>query len=136
MLPTTDDANALLEIFQGQACLYFPFISVPKSTSAEELRRERPFLYLAIMAVTSRKSYQKEELGKFIVRQIAERVFVNGERSLDLLLGVLTFAAWFVPQAQPHILYSDSHTPLGSTKMLIIATGPTFMSTSRTNLPA
>lgn len=102
MLPPTDDANGLLEIFKDQACLYFPFISVPKSTSAEDLRRERPFLYLAIMAVTSQKSYQKEELGKLLLRQIAERVFVDGERSLDLLLGILTFTAWFVPQAQPH----------------------------------
>lgn len=95
-LPTTDEANIFLQTFQNETSLSFPFIAISKSTSAEELRREKPFLYIAIMAVTSTNYPQQIELSKVIIRQMAQRVFVDGERSMDLLLGILTLGGWFV----------------------------------------
>jgi hypothetical protein len=94
--PSVDEGNALLEIFRNHTSSYFPFISVPKSMSAQELRQERPFLYLSILAITSTDYSKQMEFGKLIVKQMFERIFVNGERNLDLLLGVITSAAWFV----------------------------------------
>jgi hypothetical protein len=96
-LPTAEEGAVLLERFRDESSLYFPFISVPKTTSADDFRRERPFTYLAIMAVSTIKYPQGSELGKVIIKQVAQRVFVDGERSIDLLLGVLTLAGWFVP---------------------------------------
>lgn len=94
--PTAEEAETLLEIYRNESSFFFPFISIPQSTRANELRREKPFTYLAIMAVSSTKCPQQRELSRIIIRQVAERVFVDGERNIDLLLGILTFAG-FVP---------------------------------------
>ncbi|KIM97835.1 hypothetical protein OIDMADRAFT_182203 [Oidiodendron maius Zn] len=94
-LPTEEEAAVLLKTFRDETGLFFPFISIPKSTSVGAFRRERPFTYLAIIAVSTMKYPQGSELGKIIIKQVAERVFVDGERSIDLLLGILTLAAWY-----------------------------------------
>lgn len=78
-----------------------PFVIVPPSTTAEDLQRERPFLLKSILAVTSRKPRQQLTLATSLVRQLAERVAVNGERNLDLLLGVLILTGWYVNLSFP-----------------------------------
>lgn len=83
-------------MFRDEMCPYFPFICIPDSVSAQDLRRDKPFLYLAVLAISTRKSLHQQELGKVIIRQLAERMLINGERSMDLLLGILTYAAWSV----------------------------------------
>jgi hypothetical protein len=95
-MPNFAEANALLNLFRDQITPHFPFIVLPQSVSAEELYLERPFLYISILAITSRDCVQQEGLGKLVMKQLAERMFVYCERSLDLLLGVLTYAGWFV----------------------------------------
>jgi hypothetical protein len=90
------EANLLLKIFRDEMCPEFPFIVIHDSASAQDLRRERPFLYLAVMAASTRNTVQQQKLGKLIIKHLAERMLVNGERSLDLLLGVLTYAGWSV----------------------------------------
>ena len=44
------------------------------------------------MAVFTIKYPQGAEFGNIIINQVVERAFVNGERGIDLLLGVLTVA--------------------------------------------
>jgi hypothetical protein len=48
------------------------------------------------MAVTTRNTPQADALGKGFLKQLAERMVVKGERNMDLLLGCLTYAAWYV----------------------------------------
>jgi hypothetical protein len=93
-----EEANSILSIFRNEMCPAFPFIVIHKSTSAQDLRRDRPFLSLSILAVASRNGVQQMELGKLVMKQLAERMFVNGERNMDLLLGVLTYAGWCVTE--------------------------------------
>jgi hypothetical protein len=97
-LPTGEEAEDLLKAFRNEVNPFFPFISIRESSSAYELRRERPFTYLAIMAITSPRLSKRLEISQVIIKQIGQRVFVDSERSMDLLFGVLTFASWFVPQ--------------------------------------
>lgn len=96
LMPSFNEADALLVIFRDQLTPHFPFIILPQSVSAENLYLERPFFYVCILAVTIRDSVQQKGLGKMIMKQLGERMFEKGERSLDLLLGSLTYAAWFV----------------------------------------
>lgn len=98
-LITAQEAETVLGKFRDEICSFFPFISIPQSTSAAQLRQEKPFTYLAIVAVSDVGLSQRMDLSKIIIKQVAERVFVEGERNLDLLFGILTFAAWFVLQS-------------------------------------
>ena len=94
--PNFEDPDVLLSLFRVQMSPYFPFVVVPQNISAADLRRDRPFLLNAILAVSSRSSSKQKNLGNEVLRQLAEKVFVNGERNLDVLLGILTYAGWCV----------------------------------------
>lgn len=96
-LPTKEEAEDLLKAFRNEVNPFFPFISIRESSSASELRIERPFTYLAIMAITSPRLSKQLEISQVIIKQVGQRVFVDSERSIDLLFGVLTFASWSVP---------------------------------------
>jgi hypothetical protein len=89
-------ANDLLDIFRNQMSKYFPFVNISQATSAEELRLKRPFLYMCILAATTRDCSEQARLGKQVMEQLTEKVFVCGERNIDLLLGVLTYSGWYV----------------------------------------
>lgn len=99
-LPTVEEAEDILKIFRSEVLSNFPFIPIPQSISADELRREKPFTYLAVIAITNIKLSQQTEISRIIINQVAGRVFMEAERSIDLLSGILTLAAWFVPQSK------------------------------------
>jgi len=48
------------------------------------------------MAITTRNSLRGRELGENFMKQLGERMVVNGERNKDLLLACLIYAAWYV----------------------------------------
>ncbi|CZS94996.1 uncharacterized protein RAG0_04795 [Rhynchosporium agropyri] len=89
-----EDSNDLLHIFKHEMNPNFPFISIPDSVSADELRVDQPSLFTAVMAVTSRDSSHQMVLGKVLMQQFADRIVVNGERNMDVLLAILTYAGW------------------------------------------
>jgi hypothetical protein len=93
---TSGEANGLLIRFREEMASFLPFLVIPPSLSAEDLNRERPFLLKAIFALASRVPSQRLALGKWLVTQLSNRMAVNGERNLDLLLGVLAYTGWFV----------------------------------------
>ncbi|KAF4635003.1 hypothetical protein G7Y89_g3094 [Cudoniella acicularis] len=88
-------ADALLQIFLNEMSPNFPFIFLDGSTRSIHLRQERPILHLAILAVSTRDTTQQQELGEMLVANIVERVYIKNERTMDLLLGSMTYAAWY-----------------------------------------
>lgn len=90
------EADYLLDKFRDNMATYFPFVVVPQTMTAKQLQEQRPYLYNAILAVSNRDPTLQRALGKSVMKELAERVIVGGERNLDLLLGVLTYAGWFV----------------------------------------
>jgi hypothetical protein len=90
----SEDPDVLLTIFCDEMSPNFPFITMTEFARAEDLRRDRPSLYTAIMAVTTRDTLRGKALGQAFLRQLAERMVVNGERNMDLLLACLVYSAW------------------------------------------
>jgi len=89
-----EDPCRLLFIFRTEMRPTFPFIAIPENSFAEDVRRDTPTLYIAIMAVSSRNSARRKTLANLVLRELSEKIFINGERSMDLLLAVLTYATW------------------------------------------
>jgi hypothetical protein len=88
--------DELLDIFRRDMAHQAPFISVPVQMSAPALSRERPFLYRAIMTVASyHDSVHQLQMGQELVRYIMEHLIVLGEKSLDLLQGLLVYINWY-----------------------------------------
>lgn len=89
-----DDSELYLNIFRRDYAEHLPFIVIPPSITAYQLRPERPILWACIMAVASNKSTQQVKLSEEVRTIIGREAYVKGTRNLDLLLGVLVFASW------------------------------------------
>ena len=90
------EAEEVLTIFRRDFCPEFPFVLLSPEDTSESLRHDKPFLFLSIVAVTSYENPQlQRRLAQEIQKQIASRMVVNNERSLDLLQGLLVHLAWY-----------------------------------------
>lgn len=89
-------ATALLASFQESMLPHFPVTSLPADADVPTLARERPFVLLAILAAASgSKSLQGHNLYDEEFRKVLGLKFVSGgERSLELLVGLLIYCAW------------------------------------------
>ena len=103
-----DDLDELLHIFRNDFFPEFPFILLSSEDTSESLRHKNPFLLWSIVAATSYKDFRlQRRLGREIQRQIATRIIMDNEKSLDLLQGLLVHLAWhhyFLRPESPQIL--------------------------------
>lgn len=76
---------------------WFPVTSIAPEAGVPELAKERPFVLLAILAAASgSKSLQGHSLYDEEFRRVLGLKFVSsGERSLELLVGLLIYCAWY-----------------------------------------
>ncbi|KAH8125990.1 hypothetical protein LI328DRAFT_166834 [Trichoderma asperelloides] len=98
--PSEEEAEEYLRIFQTWRLKYFPFIHISCKTSAAELRHEKPFLWLCIMAVSTKSPIRQAGLYNIVRKSLADRMVLNLEKSLDLLLGLLCCLSWGNLQVQ------------------------------------
>jgi hypothetical protein len=75
--------------------IYFPFVIVPNNATVLSMSQDRPFLCLAALAAatSSEKALQKSLEQSFRIA-ILQKIMLDGERSLDLLNGLLVYLAW------------------------------------------
>ncbi|KAF2816787.1 uncharacterized protein BDZ99DRAFT_374589 [Mytilinidion resinicola] len=83
----------------------FACVQIPDPMDVQVFRQERPFLLLAIIVVTRwRHRTDQTKLEQEFLKDMGERFFVKGEKSMDLLQGLLVYLSWqsryhfFTPQ--------------------------------------
>jgi hypothetical protein len=81
---------------------YFPFVTLPKESSCRNLLQQRPILMFAVLTVASYDSVLLQLTLSREFRKVVTVKVMNGEKSLDLLQGLLVFIAW-------HHHYMDAH---------------------------
>ena len=72
-----------------------PFVVLAPMT-AKQLRELSPFLWLNIVAITTKNPGQQSIMSDHIKRSVAQKMVVENEKSLDLLLGLLVFMNWYI----------------------------------------
>lgn len=92
--PTSNEAEICFKTFCDNHLLHFPFTQFPIGMTAQQLRRENPFFWLCMMAVTSTRVHQQLSLSQSIREIVAQKVLVEGRRTIDLLLGLLCYVGW------------------------------------------
>lgn len=91
---TTDIILCYLSQFH-EMCSYFPFVIVPSGATIGSLLQSRPFLLHAVLAVASSSSVQLQSvLEKSFRLALLRRNMLEGEKSMDLLQGLLVYLAW------------------------------------------
>ncbi|KAG0648446.1 Transcription factor himD [Hyphodiscus hymeniophilus] len=89
------EAEESLCVFRTKA-LDFPFVVLSPHTSLDTMRREKPFLLLTILAWDSQESFRLQKTLELEIReQLSRKAVFNGERSLDLLQGIMIYLCWY-----------------------------------------
>lgn len=89
------DVDIRLHHYQAHLAPQFPFVVIPSGATVGQMRKEKPFLLRVIVTVASIQDLvHRKALGEEVLKDIAHRLLVQGEKSLDLLQGILVFAAW------------------------------------------
>lgn len=89
-------AEESLDTFRRAFISTFPFVHIPSSMTSAELLLQKPFLWLNIMALTTKMVSRQFAMEESIWQIISRRIVTQQHASLDLLLGVICFASWYV----------------------------------------
>ncbi|KAL2810528.1 hypothetical protein BJX63DRAFT_434175 [Aspergillus granulosus] len=93
--PTALQAEEYLTLFHTQLLPYFPCVYIPPGTTAQQLRRDRPFTWLCIMAVTCKSAGQRRALYDKIKAIVAQQMIHNSANTdIDVLHGLLIYLGW------------------------------------------
>ena len=94
-------ANDALSHYTAHMVPQMPFVAA--STNAEMLRHTKPILFVAIMSVASVRAQipLPEMLTHDLLQVLAELVFVNGEKSLELVQSLQVVAVWYWQKRKP-----------------------------------
>lgn len=80
---------------------FFPFVILPPGVSAASMRETRPHLYRAIIFAAGRRFPDRQkQLADALLKIIGKATLIRGEKSLDLLQGLLVFIAWYAKHLQ------------------------------------
>ncbi|KAI1739702.1 hypothetical protein F4680DRAFT_466227 [Xylaria scruposa] len=115
----SDISEVCLDSFRTRMLPHFPFIYLPQSLTAEELRHSRPLLIRAIVCVTWPSSEEREARALHMKRVLCEEAFLRQahdgmnqstgtDPALDLLLALMTYISW----GWDHVRRRGSLSPL------------------------
>ncbi|KAK4041130.1 hypothetical protein C8A01DRAFT_45668 [Parachaetomium inaequale] len=92
------EGETLLGTFRSCMLPHFAFVYLPAHLSAHQLRRDRPFLFRAIVCTVSPSAWEKLARGRALKMAIAEGMLGRESQTstgrMDLLLALLTYISW------------------------------------------
>ncbi|PVH98082.1 hypothetical protein DM02DRAFT_531897 [Periconia macrospinosa] len=91
----------LLDSYRSMA-EFFPFVTLPKELFVRDFIQQRPILMFAVLTAGSHDSPLLQLTLSREFRKVIMVKIMNGEKSLELLQGLLVFIAW-------HHHYMDAH---------------------------
>ena len=135
-----DLARSLFETYNEDLVAHYPAVTFPTGYSVEDLRREKPTLFLAVMVVATREAYT--ELSRVLDRQVlqsyANRVFMGSEQSLELVQSMILTAVWYSPPERnsqgQHKFYEYIH--MAATMAMDLGLGSRPSDQTRSGIPS
>lgn len=92
---TMSEAERLLKLYQDEYHPRFPFVPVPRNTTAQDLFQRQPFLFRTIIQIVAPQNAAAQRAFTTWFREyIATHIVVKQEKRLDLLQAILLFIAW------------------------------------------
>ena len=92
-------AEQLFLYYVDKMAPHFPAVIFPAGTSASSIRREKPTLFLAILAAAAGPLFPElqSDLTKEIMDIFANRIIVRGEKSLEIVQAIVISTLWYYP---------------------------------------
>ena len=95
-----ETANGLFRHYTDHMAPHVPIVVFSPGTSPDTIRKRSPILFLAILSVASGQEFPdlQATLTREIMRILADRVFVMGEKSLELVQALQVVTIWYWPE--------------------------------------
>lgn len=89
----------MFDCYVEKMAIHMPAVIFSPETTAHEVRKEKPTLFLAILSAASGAKYpaMQSVLDREIMRIYAERIMIMGEKSLELVQALLVNTLWYHP---------------------------------------
>jgi hypothetical protein len=103
-LMSPDVAERVFVRYNSEICPHFPAVPFAPGTTAAELREKKPLLFLSLLAGSSHGSTEQlvsqdvqRELTKLLKDQLADIIWRNGEKSLEIVQALQVAVLWYRP---------------------------------------
>ncbi|KAL9056367.1 MAG: hypothetical protein Q9162_002958 [Coniocarpon cinnabarinum] len=91
-----NEAERLIDAWRPQLAEHFPFAALYEGQSTQYLLVEMPFFATGIACAALYGDLKRQvEVSQSMIKDIGEKMLLEGEKSLDLLLGILVLLAWY-----------------------------------------
>lgn len=96
-----ETAKELFDHYNQSMVPQMPLVPFAPDITAEMIRSTKPILFLAIMSVASGQDYPQIQaaLKQEIKRTFADKIVVNGEKSVELVQALQVVTIWYWPEA-------------------------------------
>jgi hypothetical protein len=103
-LVSPDMAERVFHRYVNEICPHFPAVPFALGTTAREVREKKPLLFLAVLAISSHGSAEQlvsqdvqRELSELLKDQLADIIWRNGEKSLEIVQTLQVAVLWYRP---------------------------------------
>jgi hypothetical protein len=98
-LVTADMAAKMFDCYVDKMAPHMPAVVFPPGTTAAEIRKTKPTLFLAILSASSGSNFPELQraLTKEVMNIYAERIICNGEKTLELVQALQISSLWYFP---------------------------------------
>lgn len=101
------DADENLETFRRACISTFTCVHIPHDMVLAVLRVQRPFLWLVVMTLATKAVSLQFAMEETIWNIISTRIVAQQHASLDLLLGLICFASWYLgAMIHPYLIFA------------------------------
>jgi hypothetical protein len=98
-LLSSETANIIFDKYSKEMSQHMPIVVFPEGTTAGEIRKTQPTLFLAILSVGSGAFFP--DLQRLLTREImkifADRIVCSGEKNLELVQALSVAVMWYWP---------------------------------------
>ncbi|KAG5978812.1 hypothetical protein E4U55_005900 [Claviceps digitariae] len=95
---TMERAAALFQRYKQDMLHHLPAVVFPSSMTLMQLRRSKPYLFLAVMAAASSETVGVQHmLQRELMELFAEKIVIVGEKNLELIQALQVAVIWYWP---------------------------------------
>lgn len=115
-------ADTLVNIYAHDLMKFCPTVVFPAGTTASELRRSKPVLFLSVIAAASIvvNAGVAAVLNREMIQLYVDQFFVQAEKSLELVQALLLMTVFYYPPDSPSKLQHYQYIYIAATMALEI----------------
>lgn len=121
-------AKRCFERYTSEMCFHLPIVVFPAGTKFEDLRKNKPLLFSAVMGVASgtiRPDLQSRLIGE-VTKTLADKIVYRGEKSLEIVQTIQCMTTFYQPPERYEELNFNTLIHIAAVMALDIGMGKRF----------